>query len=77
MSSAMRLSNALDRPVMGTESTLSNALDKVVRSGFSRPPGAGAPPGSRATDTHPEGPVQPALRRFGVRTNAEEVSHAT
>ena len=91
MSSGRPLSNALDRPRRGPETALSNALDKPVGTrqfalsnaldkpsggAFSRPPRFGAPPDPRGQKSPLEGPVLPALRRFRVRANAEEVSMA-
>lgn len=61
-----RLSNALDTMALaGGNAGLSNALDKRFRSG--------APPGSGAEAPRHEGPVHPALRRFGDPNNRWEV----
>ena len=68
------LSNALDKAVGRVVASLvfglSNALDKWEAG---RPEPWGPPPGRRQTSI-PEGPVFPALRRFGVRENTPEVS---
>ena len=70
MTAAVRLSNALDKGPLDLELGLSNALDKREPG----PPGPwGQPPGRREIST-PEGPVLPALRRFGVPENRREDS---
>ena len=70
------LSNALDKPVGARQFALSNALDKASGTAFSWPPQIGEPPDPRGQKSPLEGPVLPALRRFRVRANAEEVSMA-
>lgn len=67
MSARNSLSNALDKPVREGFVRLSNALDKP-------PPHAGPPPRSTGQQFHHEGPVHPALRRFGVQGNRKEVA---
>ena len=74
MTAAVRLSNALDKAVGRVVASLvfglSNALDKWEAG---RPEPWGPPPGRRQTSI-PEGPVLPALRRFGVPENTREAS---
>ena len=84
MTPAARLSNALDTgsPVLplALKLTLSNALDQAVSRRVLRPPKwqpgskepSGPPPWRRQPST-PEGPVLPALRRFGVPETTQEV----
>jgi len=68
------LSNALDKAEANTDASqdwgLSNALDKWEAG----PPGAWSPPPRRRLKVTPEGPVLPALRRFGVPENRREDS---
>jgi hypothetical protein len=69
----LTLSNALDkavgRRVLRLDRGVSNALD--TREAGPRAP-SGPPPWRRQLTT-PEGPVLPALRRFGVPENTQEV----
>ena len=74
MTAAVRLSNALDkadgRTVAHLGWGLSNALDKRKAG----PPGPWGPPPGRCQISTPEGPVKPALRRFGTPENRQEDS---
>ena len=89
MIAAAVLSNALDKGSLDRERGLSNALDKAdarsvasQSSGLSNaldkreagPPGPWGPPPGRRQTSIPEGPVLPALRRFGVPENTREAS---
>ena len=70
MTAAAVLSNALDTGSLDRERGLSNALDKREAG----PPGLWGPPPGRRLKVTPEGPVLPALRRFGVPENRREDS---
>lgn len=69
------LSNALDKAAGHPDFRLSNALDKTVGAALWGPFPLGEPPGAEQQFS-PEGPVQPALRRFRVRENTQEVAMA-
>jgi len=72
MTPAALLSNALDNPILGLRDCLSNALDRRRLAVRRAPPPLRAPPDPGALESPQEGPVEPALRRFGAQKKAKE-----
>ena len=76
MTPRLPVSNALDNSQGASRLRLSNALDTPIWGGRRGHPRRGAPPDARGRTLHHEGPARPALRRFRVTANCEEVAMA-
>ena len=69
----LTLSNALDKAVSRRVLRLDRGVSNALDTREAGPPGPSGPPPWRRQPSTPEGPVLPALRRFGVPETTQEV----